>query len=845
MRSKRFRTVHWVVPILALFGLYWFSASFFLAKKSLSHLSTCDEAPLLLKNILGLNDIEVQRVTGRRRQQNTKTQGCWLSRRVDSMVILVVDALRFDFAEYELPLSIGSRIRMGKGGDVNSQLLQFVADPPTVTMQRLKGLTTGSLPTFADISGNFGGSTIEEDNWVDQLKTVSFTKRGLSLPSRLGFVGDDTWVDLFPTQFEESYPYPSFNTRDLDTVDNGCLKHLPGLLEKIRTTTNSKSNTTNNNNDKDQLEVLVAHFLGVDHVGHTYGPHNQHMHQKLQQMDIALSQTLDILDESQDTCHLALIFGDHGMTEDGNHGGGTEDEVNAALFVHFSPGCKNNSNTNNHNSKSDGSNDASVQSVSHNIMGSKYIQEIFQSIHQIDLVPTISILLGLPIPYQNIGGIVPSLLSSNDIRDIAAALALNAAQVWRYFTVYSETANKLPNLNELEEQLNEAVSVYKEALEHNEDAKDSDAFYKACGLFKIFLVEASDLGHRVWTRFDTIGMISGGMILLLAVTLSVYSLYFSGQWRFVVPKRDLRLEVGYSVIFIVYHCVALSFSNSYILAEQRIVMFIMAILGTCIFARMNNGMAGNTRISQPYIPLLVPILSRCGEIFVSGHGADPSIRLHLMHNPLWFLSALACLLTFRILLYQNLKGREQKGLFHTMSDSICVLLLAISWIERRNTDPTRNGFGSARAVVFILLFSTPLSIINAITPTFKQDKPFKHERHDNLLLRITTIVAKLLLAMMLVTGPSTAATCVLFTVQVWMLYRLGETNTGGEVPIYIQSFFWRLIVRHVFFATNHGCAFNRLQYSAAFVTKIEFDFVTAGIQLFLNTFGKLTSIIII
>ena len=45
------------------------------------------------------------------------------------------------------------------------------------------------------------------------------------------------------------------------------------------------------------------------------------------------------------------------------------------------------------------------------------------------------------------------------------------------------------------------------------------------------------------------------------------------------------------------------------------------------------------------------------------------------------------------------------------------------------------------------------------------------------------------------------------------------------------------MVRHVFFATNHGCAFNRLQYSAAFVATIEFNFVFGGIQLFLNTFG--------
>ena len=80
------------------------------------------------------------------------------------------------------------------------------------------------------------------------------------------------------------------------------------------------------------------------------------------------------------------------MTEDGNHGGGTDDEINAALFAHFSPVCGN----------------MSLDLTPS--MGTKYIENSFQEIHQIDLVPTISILLGLPIPYANLGGIVPSLM---------------------------------------------------------------------------------------------------------------------------------------------------------------------------------------------------------------------------------------------------------------------------------------------------------------------------------------------------------------------------------------------------------------------------------------------------
>jgi GPI ethanolamine phosphate transferase 3 subunit O len=158
-----------IVPLLAIGGLYWFSASFFLAKRSLPQVSHCDEADELLVDVLGLTKDEARRVlgnTGSTHDESLPRNGCWLNRQIDSMVILVVDALRFDFARDRLPLSVGLRIKQqqennrdGKDFPRNqtttaSQLLQFVADPPTVTMQRLKGLTTGSLPTFADISGN-------------------------------------------------------------------------------------------------------------------------------------------------------------------------------------------------------------------------------------------------------------------------------------------------------------------------------------------------------------------------------------------------------------------------------------------------------------------------------------------------------------------------------------------------------------------------------------------------------------------------------------------------------------------------------------------------------------------
>jgi hypothetical protein len=499
-------------------------------------------------------------------------------------------------------------------------------------------------------------------------------------------------------------------------------------------------------------------------VGHTFGPHNQHMAEKLGQIDAALSTTLELMDESKD-CHLALIFGDHGMTEDGNHGGGTEEEINAALFAHFSPACG-----------------AMALDLAPQ-MGSKYIEEAFQSINQIDLVPTISVLLGLPIPYANIGGIVPSLLGLEGVRETAAALALNAAQVWRYFTVYSETANKLPNLPQLEEQLNQAIYVYKEALGQN-DADDSNAFYKACGLFKVFLLEASELGHRVWTRFDTTGMILGCVVIFIALAASIASLFFEAS-SLRIPRAQF-MEIGLASVFGFFQIGMLSFSNSYIEAEQSIVMFMMAVIGVAVFIRMHGTKAGGNARVVPFVSLLVPCLSRLSESFVSGHGLDASIRLHPAHSLLMFLPALICLMVVRIHAYRIFPSKEKISLVHCAADCLFMILLGLSWIEKRNIDQSRHGFLWARGAVALLLMGVPLAIYDAtasrnLSIKGKQQSVENAQDARLCLEKTLAIVSKLLLALMLVTGPSTGSTIVVVVVQGWMLFILGGATGFYEV----------------------------------------------------------------
>lgn len=92
------------------------------------------------------------------------------------VILLLIDAFRYDFALYNESVSeecylnkvpiIDELLRTKSNG---TRLYKFVADPPTTTMQRLKALTTGTLPTFIDAGSNFATPEINEDNLIDEV----------------------------------------------------------------------------------------------------------------------------------------------------------------------------------------------------------------------------------------------------------------------------------------------------------------------------------------------------------------------------------------------------------------------------------------------------------------------------------------------------------------------------------------------------------------------------------------------------------------------------------------------------------------------------------------------------
>lgn len=81
-------------------------------------------------------------------------------------------------------------------------------------------------------------------------------------------MGDNTWLGLYPDgMLTKVFDYPSLNVQDLDTVDDGVIRHLEQELALW------------------DADLVIGHMLGVDHVGHTYGPSHWTMGRKLTQVN--------------------------------------------------------------------------------------------------------------------------------------------------------------------------------------------------------------------------------------------------------------------------------------------------------------------------------------------------------------------------------------------------------------------------------------------------------------------------------------------------------------------------------------------------------------------------------
>ncbi|KAL5231786.1 hypothetical protein ABZP36_030562 [Zizania latifolia] len=802
--------------------------------------------------------------------------GCssWPPPAVDRLVIVVLDALRFDFVapstffQEKQPWMDKLQVlqKLAAEEKTSARIFKALADPPTTSLQRLKALTTGGLPTFIDVGNSFGAPAIVEDNIMHQL-----VKNG----KRVVMMGDDTWIQLYPEHFNNSFPYPSFNVKDLDTVDNGVIDHL---LPSLR---------------KNDWDVLIAHFLGVDHAGHIFGVDSNPMIQKLDQYNQILEDVIDTLkslstpgDLHENT--LLLVMGDHGQTINGDHGGGTSEEVETSLFA-WSP-------------KSPPNAVLSVLDENSCNVDLHGKEVCISTMQQLDFAVTVAALLGIPFPFGSIGRVNPELYAlsagtwdnqkmgaddctpQNDLeawmQRYAEALCVNCWQVKRYIDLYSATSVigfRAEYLDHVADLYSRAQANWSSVLRSTcpseagtqDELKEcaskectSSALRSQLDAYSKFLESFAKLARSSWTEFDLWLMGIGLSFMVLSVSTQA-SILVKLNTNSQISDKERASSSSFPKFLFAFTLVAIraaSFlSNSYILAEGRVANFLLAT--SCIASVWHSATKGKFIIEE-FVFLVLNIFIRFGiEFGMSKQISGPIISNdHPVSIICGFFGSSFCnslmeafpIISLALVAYIILKCISyaicQRFLkYFIMSGSILsYILIAIHWASESTL------FSHAKAIRRIGISLAPQlvytigGLLLAIPALYRLFGPI-----DNLKMngRITSLSAAMLCSwsptiLMLLgrQGPFVALICMTIA---WCIIKLQQKHhrelkldtLGVYVadPVLVTQ--WSLVAVCLFYLTGHWCTFDGLRYGAAFIGFDHFHIIRQGLLLSIDTFG--------
>ncbi|KAI6184286.1 GPI ethanolamine phosphate transferase 2 [Aphelenchoides bicaudatus] len=291
------------------------------------------------------------------------------------LIFMIIDAFSYEFisnADYKDDMPYLQK-SIENGDPV---LFRARVQSPTVTLPRIKALVSGVIPNYMDVVFNLAQTRFSEDNWIMSAKDAG---------NKILFYGDDTWFSMFTEEpfLSRSEGTSSFFVKDYAEVDTNVTRHLNGEFSK-----------------KSSWDIMILHYLGLDHIGHSLGGKSPKVHDKLKEMDSVIHGIWKnfTASRSNDEDIWFFVLGDHGMTLAGGHGGSSERESYVPLIVWSS------STTNRQKTE-------------------------VVNVQQVDLVPTISLLLNLGIPEKSVGVLLDEYFST-DQEKLAKKIELNAAQFY-------------------------------------------------------------------------------------------------------------------------------------------------------------------------------------------------------------------------------------------------------------------------------------------------------------------------------------------------------------------------------------------------------------------------------
>lgn len=284
--------------------------------------------------------------------------------------------------------------------------------------------------------------------------------------------------------------------------------------------------------------------------------------------------------KTMDDNTMLFVLGDHGMTNTGivafllfdeiiyiskekyenvynftgDHGGDSEAEVTAALFLY-----------------------SNIDIISSSIA--------FQSkeVSQVDLVPTISIILNVSIPFSNVGSVIlDALPATTDKWEVMVhSLWQNVEQTTCYIQQYSRISNQLPEEKLL--YLKEKYAILLDKMDTVTYYEDHTYFVKAAKAYLLFIRE---MCKEVWAQFDPFSISRG--LLLTFLTMFFTYLIVEGipgdvlhsilSGTFIVIAYGAMLLAASAAVFCYFIGISHNIEENIYFCTGMISMFFMAII---------------------------------------------------------------------------------------------------------------------------------------------------------------------------------------------------------------------------------------------------------------------------
>lgn len=262
-------------------------------------------------------------------------------------------------------------------------------------------------------------------------------------------------------------------------------------------------------------------------------------------------------------------------------------------------------------------------------------------VNQVDLTPTLSSILGIPIPFSNVGSLILECIPAtllNSVSNITLIVWRNVEQITKYVKEYSSKNSQFKSTKRLDMILHSYTHLQQILLNIN-----NNNISHFISEYEMYMNKVLHMCQEVWAQFDNIAISTGLFFMCLSLVLcyciiSRLTLYNFEKY---ISKRFftvLRLNTCLAPVFL-FLCSSLFLTNFEIIS-YIIVEISSTLLMIWLYKQLISDMIFNLNFNQftPHLFIFIQcIFSFLGLFTNSFILEEPFVIIFLFLSSLWLI----------------------------------------------------------------------------------------------------------------------------------------------------------------------------------------------------------------